>query len=209
MKLRIRKMSSLLYSTFEEVKHLLEPLRLDHLKDMRDPDYKDENFRATYFLGKSAFLTVTVFLNTDIVFKFFFDEEYPLVTRSTNLANLKQFIPELDSEISRFVEDFSSEKEVEVEDKAFLKSYRIEGVTARILSKEDYLWHTYSSNKPLSLTTTNGKKTIQMEKGVKFGLRPSTSSSAIRMITEKFGPTIVFTLTMDEKRNLLHNSDCE
>jgi hypothetical protein len=80
-------------------------------------------------------------------------------------------------------------------------------IKAKILPPEDYLWHTYNSNEPMDITTTNGKKTIHMVKGEEFGIRPSTSGSAIRMITKKFGPTIVFTLTMYQKRQLLHKSD--
>jgi hypothetical protein len=80
-------------------------------------------------------------------------------------------------------------------------------IIARILPKEDYLWHTYNSSEPMDITIINGKKTIHMEKGMKFGIRPSTSGSAIRMITELLGPTIVFTLSMDQKRQLLHHSN--
>lgn len=79
-------------------------------------------------------------------------------------------------------------------------------IIARILEPSDYLWHAYDSDQPMSLTTRNGHKTISMRKGTKYGIRPSTSGSAIRMITEMYGPTIVFTLTMDEKRALLAKS---
>lgn len=78
---------------------------------------------------------------------------------------------------------------------------------ARILPSEDYIWHTYDSDKPMSITNKIGKKTINFERGMKFGLRPSTSGSAIRMITKEFGPNIVFTLTMDQKRELIANSN--
>lgn len=79
-------------------------------------------------------------------------------------------------------------------------------ITARILDVSDYLWHSYDSDQPMALTTRNGHKTIQMNRGTRYGIRPSTSGSAIRMITEMYGPTIVFTLTMDEKRALLAKS---
>ena len=79
-------------------------------------------------------------------------------------------------------------------------------ITARILDTGDYLWHSYDSDQPMSLTTRNGHKTIEMKKGTRYGIRPSTSGSAIRMITDQYGPTIVFTLTMDEKRALLAKS---
>jgi hypothetical protein len=86
---------------------------------------------------------------------------------------------------------------------AFMSKLKI---IARILEPSDYLWHAYDSDQPMSLTTRNGHKTIEMVKGTRYGIRPSTSGSAIRMITDKFGPTIVFTLTMDEKRALLAKS---
>ena len=80
-------------------------------------------------------------------------------------------------------------------------------VKARILPPEDYVWHVYTGKEPLTLTTRSKHHTIVLEDGMKFGMRPSSSGKEVRLITEKFGPTIVFTLDTDERRKLVMNSN--
>ena len=87
----------------------------------------------------------------------------------------------------------------------FRASYRMK--ISRILPPEDYIWHTYESTTPMTLTTRSGKHSIEMKQGTPFGIRPSSSGKEVRLITEKFGPTIVFTITPEERRQLVMNSN--
>lgn len=76
------------------------------------------------------------------------------------------------------------------------------------LIKDDshYTWYTYSSDRAMNFTTTNGKRSSRLTKGSKFGLRPSSNGKHIRMITEEHGTNIVFTITDSQAESLKKKS---
>ena len=69
-----------------------------------------------------------------------------------------------------------------------------------------YSWFAYTGAKPLTLKSQGGS-TLVLEKGDKFGTRPSSTGNGkfIRLIGEKTGVTKVFTLAFDTIAELIKN----
>lgn len=76
-------------------------------------------------------------------------------------------------------------------------------LVARILPSSDYVWYSILPGKQHSLITRNNRHVVKLDPGMKWGLRKSTSGKEMRIITEKLGPTIVFTPTGTEIEELL------
>lgn len=67
-----------------------------------------------------------------------------------------------------------------------------------------YTWFAYTGTKPLTLKSQGGS-TLVLERGDKFGTRPSGNGKFIRLIGEKTGINKVFTLAFDDIASLIKN----
>jgi hypothetical protein len=72
-------------------------------------------------------------------------------------------------------------------------------MTAAIKPESHYDWFTYQAQKPVNLDFRG--KPIQVTKGTKFGVRPSSNEKQIRLIFPD-QPTKVFTLSLEQARQL-------
>ena len=73
--------------------------------------------------------------------------------------------------------------------------------TAAPKGTDAYGWMVYIGSKPMDLQSNLGTK-LRLEKGDRFGVRPSGNGKKIRMISEELGPNKVFTLEMDIAQKL-------
>lgn len=76
--------------------------------------------------------------------------------------------------------------------------------TALVKGHDSYSWFSYTNTKPLTLKSQGGS-TLLLNKGDKFGTRPSGNGKFIRLIGEDTGPTRVFTLAFDDVHALIQN----
>jgi hypothetical protein len=72
-------------------------------------------------------------------------------------------------------------------------------IQARILPEGTYDWFTYKGNKPVPLNFRG--KEVLVEKGMKFGVRPSSNGKNIRLIF-KDDPNRVFTISQEQANKL-------
>jgi hypothetical protein len=72
-------------------------------------------------------------------------------------------------------------------------------LVARIKPEESYEWFTYNGKKPVMLNFRG--KPVTLERGQRFGVRPSTSERDIRLVF-KGEPTRVFTLNLKQAKDL-------
>jgi len=72
-------------------------------------------------------------------------------------------------------------------------------LVAKVKGEEHYEWYTYNGSKPVALSFRG--QPYQVEKGQRFGVRPSHSEKDIRLIF-KDAPTRVFTLTLKQAKQL-------
>lgn len=63
-----------------------------------------------------------------------------------------------------------------------------------IKDESHYIWYEYTGSDSVLLRTKNGKREEEIVAGSKYGVRVSSNGRDIRLITEKQGPTIVFTI---------------
>jgi len=75
--------------------------------------------------------------------------------------------------------------------------------TAAPLPASSYRWQIYTAERGTRFTTTNGKRSLSLKKGSKFGIRRASADGKYRMISEEHGPTIVFSLTEDQAYKLI------
>jgi len=71
-----------------------------------------------------------------------------------------------------------------------------------IIPADKYNWLTYNHSVATTLVAKNQKHTVTLIKGLKWGWRKSSNGKEVRIIVEEFGPTIVFTVTVDELTSL-------
>lgn len=72
-------------------------------------------------------------------------------------------------------------------------------LVARIKPDTDYEWFTFDAKKPVTISYRGTP--VDVTRGTKFGVRPSTNKKQIRMIF-KDEPTRVFTLSLDQAKKL-------
>ena len=78
-------------------------------------------------------------------------------------------------------------------------------VTALIKGADIYTWYIWQG-KDEYMVTVDAKRQPILDKGDKFGLRPSSNGKLIRMVTEKDGITKVATIGDEEYKNLIKKS---
>ena len=72
-------------------------------------------------------------------------------------------------------------------------------VESRVLPEKDYQFFDYKGNKPGTIEYRG--KPVEIKKGTRFGVRPSTNGKSIRLIFPK-EPTRVFTISLDVAKQL-------
>lgn len=70
---------------------------------------------------------------------------------------------------------------------------------ARVKAEDEYEWFSYNGSKPVELMFRGSP--FLLEKGQRFGVRPSSSEKHIRLVFKDY-PTRVFTLTMKQAQTL-------
>jgi hypothetical protein len=75
-----------------------------------------------------------------------------------------------------------------------------------IKDESHYIWYEYTGSDSVLLRTKNGKREENIVAGSKFGVRTSSNGRDIRLITEKLGPTIVFTIDPSVYMKLVNSS---
>jgi hypothetical protein len=88
-----------------------------------------------------------------------------------------------------------------------MNSKIIAAILARIKGTDEYDWLVYTGKE---ITVMNdAKRTLHLQKGDKFGVRPGGGGKKIRLITEREGPNKVFTVEPDVAQKLAKDSKPE